>query len=187
MRQEPDTHCPFCNATISPRASTCPYCKASRYGRRRMTPAGFSVFFAIWASTTLLLAVLSLYIAIVPWLPYGETPDYALAIVGARPAAAPQQSGCTIEVLDAQGRRTKVVNTGSCSDVDASKVATGAAVAARPAPPPPASAGRVLAANALHTFLTLAVGTLLSLLSLRLLRRLFQRSGQPGWVRHAAF
>jgi hypothetical protein len=58
---------------------------------------------------------------------------------------------------------------------------------ARSAPAAQASAGSVFAANALHTLLTLAIGALLSWGWLRLLRRLFQRSGQPGWVRHAAF
>lgn len=188
MRSEPDSHCPFCNATISPRARTCPICKASRYGRRRMTPAGFGVFFGIWTSSALVIGLLALYIALVPWLPYGETPDYALALVGARPAAAAvQRSGCTIDVLDAQGRKTSTVSTGSCANVDASTIA-GGDVPPRPLPAAPqASAGSIHAANALHSLLVLGVGTLLCWLWLRLLRRLFQRSGQPGWVRHAAF
>lgn len=187
MAREPDIHCPFCNATIPARSRSCPYCKASRYGRQRMTPRGFSAFFAIWSSTTLVLAVLAIYIAFVPWLPYGETPDYALAVVGAKPAGPQAQRGCTIEVLDAQGRTAKVVTAGSCNDVDASRVAAGGSAPPRTAPPPQASAGLTFAANALHTLLTLAIGALLSWGWLRLLRRLFQRSGQPGWVRHAAF
>lgn len=187
MAREPDIHCPFCNATIPARAKACPSCKASRYGRQRMTPRGFGAFFAIWASTTLVLALVAIYAALVPWLPYGETPGYALAIVGAKPAAPRQQNGCTIEVLDAQGRTARVVTAGSCSDVDASTIAAGGAAPPRPAALPQASEGRTFAANALHTLLTLATGLLLSWGWLRLLRRVFQRSGQPGWVRHAAF
>jgi hypothetical protein len=184
-RDEPVSYCPFCNAAISPRAATCGYCKASRYGRRRMTPRGFTVFFAIWTSTTLLLGLLSLYIALVPWLPYGETPGYALTITGARAAEPTQRGGCTVEVLDAQGRTTRVTSA-ACSDVNASQVAAGGPA---PAATPPAAADpdRLLAAKVLHTLLTLACAGLLSWLWLRTLRRLFQRSGQPGWVRRAAF
>src|SRR4051812_17466123 len=80
------THCPFCHSVVAPTWSACKSCHASRHGHQRMSLASFTAFFAVWASCVALLMLGAIYVALVPWLPYGETPDYALTLLGMKAA-----------------------------------------------------------------------------------------------------
>lgn len=167
--------CPFCQTELAARDEVCRGCQARKHVRTGMSPRGFRWYVTAWLVVSVPLMLLATFIALVPWLPHGETPGYALALVGARPAEVVPR--CRVEVVDAAGRRTASVVDAPCGTQ---------AVSA------PASAGREddqttrRMAAAVHSGLTLAAGVLLCWGLLHLLRRPFLRRAAPSWVRRAA-
>jgi hypothetical protein len=166
-------HCPFCHAELPDRAAVCQRCQARRHVRSGMSLRGFRWFVACWLALAVPLMLLALWVALVPWLPRGEPPGYALALVGARPVETVPR--CRVEVVDAAGRTSQALSDGPC----------GTASATAPAHAQPEITTLRMAA-AVHSALTLAAGAFACWVLLRLLRRPFLQRSAPSWVRRAA-
>jgi predicted nucleic acid-binding Zn ribbon protein len=176
--------CPFCGAPVPPRKWVCAACKAEKRTRKGMSPAGFRIFFGLWAALAGALMLLAVWIAIVPWTPRGEPPDYALWVAGVRGPVVPS-GGCKVEVIDANGRRQEVAMPGGCDAVSPAAVLRAPADAAKAEAPAIDTTTRRLAAT-VHSALSLLGGLLLCWLLQRLLRGFFLRRTPPSWVRRTA-
>lgn len=163
--------CPFCQAPLPRLARHCPACGAEP-ARSAMSPRGFRWYAALWLACSAVVLALALAVAADPWRARGSPPAYALALVGEVPLPAPA-ADCRTELVDAQGRRSVVVQPGPC----------GAPAAGRPAPAPAPDPTRLRMAAALHGLLVLAGAAALCLLLRALLRRPFLRPVGGGWVR----
>lgn len=172
----PPQHCPFCRTELSARAAVCKGCQARRQVRTGMSPSGFRWFFGLWVALSVPLLVLAFWVALVPWLPRGEPPGYALALIGAK--AGDSAPRCRVEVTDASGRATQRFVDGDCG----SQPNAAAAPAASRGPSPTT----LRMAAAVHSLLTLAGALLACFGLLRLLRRPFLQRATPSWVRRAA-
>jgi len=169
--------CPFCHTPVAARDDVCKGCRARKRVRTGMSPRSFRWYVASWALLSVPLVVLALVAALLPWLPHGETPGYALALVGAKPLDPVPR--CRVEVLEASGRRSEVLSAEACRTGPASEPV-------RRGPPTGPDLTTVRMAAALHSLLTLSAALLASWALLRLLRRPFLQRSAPSWVRRAA-
>lgn len=169
--------CPICRAWIAPRAIACPSCHAQRRLRRFMSPEGFTAYAALWLLCTTVLLVLAVRIAVAPWLPTGEPPDYALWMLGATEAKPPP--ACRITVRDAQGNQVVTSTAEACDGV-------AAAPRARVETPVPRDPRRLATlrwmASGLHSLLALGIALAASLALRNGLRRLFRRPSGFAWM-----
>lgn len=166
------TACPFCQAPLPRRprlARHCPACGAEP-ARSAMSPRGFRWYAVLWLGCCAVVLALAVAVAAEPWRARGSPPAYALALVGELPLPAPG-ADCRTELVDAQGRRSVVVQPGPCG--------------ARPADPaaPVPDPTRLRMAAALHGLLVLGGAAALCLVLRSLLRRPFLRPVGGGWVR----
>jgi len=173
---DPAQRCPFCHTPLSHRTAVCTGCRARRHVRTGMSPRGFRWYVATWALVSVPLVVLAFLAALLPWLPHGETPGYALALVGAKPMEVVPR--CRVEVIDPSGKRTEAFVDGACGT-------PGTTVKTAPAPTAP-DITTVRMAAAVHSLLTVTAALLSSWLLLRLLRRPFLQRSAPSWIRRAA-
>lgn len=180
MSTKPSLQCPFCHATIGARDVTCRQCRAEKRTRAGMSPAGFRWYFGLWVLLVVPIMLAAVWLAAVPWMPTGEPPGYAMALIGAKPA--PPAARCVMQVRDASGRMTEVVADGACGNT---ATAAPAAQQADAATPRGQDKSTLRMAAALHSTLTLATGLLLGWLLLRAMRKPFQRRIAPSWVRRA--
>lgn len=178
MSTKPALHCPFCHATVSARDAVCRQCRAEKRTRAGMSPSGFRWYFGLWMLLVVPLMLAALWLAAVPWMPTGEPPGYAMAIIGAKPAQpAPR---CVMQVLDSNGRMTEVVTDGACGSTAATARGKADAATLRGQ-----DKSTLRMAAAVHSTLTLAGGLLVSWLLLRAMRKPFLRRIEPSWVRRA--
>ncbi len=170
--------CPFCHASIGARDAVCRNCHARRHVRTGMSPSSFRWYVTSWLVLAVPTVLLAAWMALLPWLPQGETPGYAFALVGARPVDPVPR--CRVEVVDAGGKRMEVVSEGACGTP--AQVTTRAAAAKERQ----AALTSNRMAAAVHSMLTLGGAGLACWALLRLLRRPFLQRSAPSWVRRAA-
>ena len=167
--------CPFCHTELTKRDAVCKGCSARRHVRSGMSLQGFRWYVASWLVLSVPLMALTLFVALLPWLPHGETPGYAMTLVGARPIeGAPR---CRVELVDAAGTRTEAVLESACGSQATAAESSSAVQEASPALRRMAAAG--------HSTLGLVTGSLLCWGLLYALRRLFLLRSSPSWVRRA--
>ncbi|HYF17741.1 MAG TPA: hypothetical protein VEA40_07700 [Ramlibacter sp.] len=175
--------CPFCGATVPRRKWVCASCHAEKRSRKGMSPAAFRVFFGLWAAVAGALMLLAIWVAMVPWMPRGEAPDYALWLAGVRQPVAPS-AGCKLEMVDAAGRRQEVLMPGGCDVANPGEALRAPRDTAKPPPALDPTTRRVAAA--VHSSASLLVGLLGCWLLQHLLRQFFLRRTPPSWVRRTA-
>src|SRR4051794_8746701 len=104
--------CPICHAWIAPRAVACPACHAQRELRHGMSPHGFQAYASLWLLCSAVLLAFAVRIAVAPWLPAGEAPEYALWLLRASEARA--VPGCRITVRDLSGHEVVMTTADGC-------------------------------------------------------------------------
>lgn len=178
MSTKPALQCPFCHAAIGARDAVCRQCRAEKRTRAGMSPSGFRWYFGLWVVLAVPVMLAALWLAAVPWMPAGEPPGYAMAIIGARPTQpAPR---CVVQVLDSNGRMTEVITDGACGSTAATARGKADAATLRGQ-----DKSTLRMAAAVHSTLTLSTGLLVSWLLLRAMRKPFLRRIEPSWVRRA--
>lgn len=174
-----ELRCPFCRAVLAPHVTVCHRCRAERRTRKGMSVLGFRLFAASWLALALPIMAAACYLGFAPWGPAGLPPAYAMALIGAKPAAQ-DVARCRVEVTGPDGRKSAWLMEGPCAPAPSTSAAREAGSEAQ------ASLTRKRLATALHTTLCVLAGLLLSAGLLPLLRLAFLRKATPSWVRRAA-
>ena len=173
-----ELRCPFCRTVLAPHVGECHRCHARRQTRRGLSPTRFHLFVATWLALAVPLVLGACYVGFAPWLPGGQPPAYALALIGAKPSAD-ELVRCRVEVVEPGGRTTVRMLEGDCN------AASGSSTAPAAGEPAPTLTERRMATS-LHSTLSLLSGVLIGWGLLPLVRLDYLRKSHPSWVRRAA-
>lgn len=143
-----------------------------------MSLQAFQAYASLWLLGTAIVVLFAVRIAVAPWLPSGEPPEYALWMLGAADARPPP--ACRITVRDLSGREILVTTAARCDGAPA------APTVATPVRTPGQAALLRAMASGLHSGLVLALGALASWGLRKALRRTFRRPAGFAWVQRGA-